>query len=694
MNKQEIKRRISKLRDELNHYSYLYHSQDISEISDAVYDNLKNELEKLEKENPEFFDINSPTQRIGNKSLDKLPKVKHSPRMLSLFDAFSCSDMTDWEDRIIRIIHKNQEANLADLNYFCELKLDGLAIAIHYEVGKFRQASTRGDGSIGEDVSQNVRTIKNVPLILRVPKIEEIEEIGFSQKDAKEVLDTITNGHLEIRGEAIMSKKVWQELNEKYEKMGKAVLANPRNGAAGSIRQLDPRLTSERNLDFYVYHLVNEFKFTKHNQRLELAKLLGFSVVKYNTVAPTLDDVEKFYQYWTQYKDRLPFECDGVVVKVNNLKLWDVLGVVGKAPRYMMAYKFPAEQASTKLINVVWQVGRTGVLTPVAVLDSVNIGGVTVGYATLHNMDEINRLDVKIGDTVILERSGDVIPKIIKTLSNLRNGLEQEIKVPKKCPICSSKIEKINNEVAYRCVSQDCSAQNLKKIIHWASKGALDIEGLGPKVIEQLVAEGLVNDVADFYTLKIGDLKPLERFAEKSADNLINSINEKKIVKLNRFIYALGIRHIGEESSLAITEKFLSLDNIVKAKLDDFLEIADFGEIMAKSIFDWFQDEKNKELLKKLKKNNFVVLEDKPKIKDKNSFFSDKTFVLTGTLSNLTREEAKARIRKLGGKIANAVSKKTDYVIAGENSGSKLDKAKEFKINILDEDEFLKKINI
>lgn len=684
MKREEIKNRIEKLKKEIDHHRYLYHVEDRQEMSEAALDSLKNELFKLEMDNPEFITPDSPTQRVGGKPLDKFEKVEHSSPMLSMFDAFSEEDMRDWEGRMKKILL--QKNRLENIDYYCELKLDGLAIGIKYQKGFFHLAATRGDGRVGENVTQNIKTIESVPLSLKMPEHDDLVKIGFSSEQIKNIEQAVTDGSIEFRGEAIMSKKVWQELNEKYEKKGKPKLANPRNGAAGSIRQLNPKLAAERKLDYYVYGIEGDFGFERHEQKIELAKLFGFKSLKYNKFCKNLAEVNGFHDYWEQNRDKLPLECDGVVVKVNDLNLWSVLGIVGKGPRYMMAYKFAAEQVTTKLLDVSWQVGRTGILTPTAVLDPVRVGGVTVSHATLHNMDEIERLGLKIGDTVILERAGDVIPKIVDALSGLRDGSEKKIKIPNICPVCGGGVEKVEGEVAYRCTSEDCFAVNIRRMMHWVSKGAMNIEGLGPKIIEQLVKEGLVGDISDFYTLTAGDLKPLERFADKSAENLINSIADKKEVSFSRFLYGLGIRHIGEESAISLARRFGDLSSLRKAKLADLEEIPDFGSIMAQSAHEWFREEKNIELLEKLIKNGLIIKKEEKVAQ--NQPLDGKTFVLTGTLSGLTRNEAKAKIREMGGSISSSVSKKTNYVVAGTDPGSKYDKAVNLGVEVLSEEEF------
>jgi len=493
-----------------------------------------------------------------------------------------------------------------------------------------------------------------------------------------------------VRVEAIMTKKVFIELNKKYEREGRALLSNTRNGAAGSIRQLDSKITAERKLDFYAYALVNELGFIKHSDTFSLLQLLGFKILHHNKYCRNIGTVIDFHDSWEKNRGKLPFEVDGVVVKVNKLDLWPKLGVVGKGPRYMMAYKFAAEQVTTKIKNVVWQVGRTGILTPTAVLEAVQVGGVIVSHATLHNMDEIERLGLKIGDTIIIERAGDVIPKVVQVLPNLRSGQEKEIKAPKKCPMCDSEVVKVSGEVAYRCSNTNCYAINLRRLTHWASKGAIDIDGLGPKIIEQLIKEGLVSDISDFYNLKEGDLKPLERFADKSASNLIAAINNKKEIELAKFIYGLGIRHIGEETAIVLANHFGSLEKVAEAGLEELDSLPDFGGVMARSVYEWFRDKHNLNLLIRLKNSGVKTKEVKQAKKD--LIFKGKSVVLTGSLNSLTRDEAKAKIRELGGDISSAVSKKTGLLVVGNEPGSKYDKAEELGIKIINEEEFLRMI--
>ncbi|MBL7057704.1 NAD-dependent DNA ligase LigA [Patescibacteria group bacterium] len=695
MTLEEAKIRIEKLKKEIAHYRYIYHVQDISEISEAALDSLKNELFKLELAYPSLVTVDSPTQRVGGKPLDKFSKVAHSERMLSLNDAFSEQDVLDWEARICRVLGGTQE--LKKSGYYCELKLDGLAMSLQYKEGIFMIGATRGDGKIGEDVTNNLKTIESIPLRLRMPSQQELDKIGINQDDLKEALNNI----IEIRGEVIINLKAFRALNERYKKENKPLLSNPRNGAAGSIRQLDPKITRERNLEFYAYEMTTKVGQLTRETSSALVNLLGFRVVEQNKFAKDLNEVYTIHHYWDKHRKELPFEVDGVVVKVNDYELWSKLGVVGKAPRYMLAYKFAAEQVTTNVREVVWQVGRTGTLTPVAVLDPVSVGGVVVGHATLHNMDEINRLGLKIGDTIILERAGDVIPKVVQVLVNLRTGNELKIDPPLECPVCGNNVIKLNDQVAYKCNNSKCYAVNLRNLSHWVSKQALDIDGLGPKIVEQLMQSALVGNISDFYALSVGDLLTLEGFREKSANNLINSIYNKKIIPVEKFIYALGIHHVGEETAILISKKLELKDGDIKElirktqnlKLDDLTDIYDIGPKVASSIYEWFCDEHNLEVLEKLNDYGVKLKISNAKQTVLNSEFQDKVFVITGTLSQLTREAAKDKIRELGGSVGSSISKKTDYLVAGENAGSKLEKAQSLGVKVINEDKFISLFN-
>ncbi|MDA3840716.1 MAG: NAD-dependent DNA ligase LigA [Patescibacteria group bacterium] len=695
MNKKEAKERIEKLKKEIDYHRFLYHVEDKQEITDAAHDSLKNELQKLEEENPEFITPDSPTQRVGGQPLEKFEKIKHSKPMMSIFDSFTENEMFEWEERLKKIIGPSSKK----IEYFCELKMDGLAASLVYVGGKLTKGATRGDGVVGEDVTANLKTIEAIPLSLRKINLSDIEKIGIEKNKAQTILKAIESGTIGLRGEVIMTKKVFDELNKKYKKEGKNIFVNPRNAAAGTIRQLNPKIVSERNLDFFVYSLLlgEDNLLDNHEQEHELASILGFKVLSQNKIEKSLSEVIKFHHYWDDHRNGLPFECDGIVVKVNNLHLWPVLGHIGKGPRYYMAYKFSAEQVTTKVLDVVWQIGRTGTLTPIASVEPVFVGGVTVSHSTLHNMDEIKRLGLKVGDTVILERAGDVIPKVVKVLDNLRDGTEKVISRPKKCPICESNVEKASGEVAYRCTNKNCYAVNIRRLMHFVSKGALDIEGLGPSIIEQLVSGGLIKDISDFYNLKKEDLLLLERFAEKSADNLLKSIEGKKNVDLAKFLIGLGIRHVGEETAIFLATKLKvksrKLKDLIKLVqeygAEDLEKMEDVGPIVARSMFEWFRDEHNLAILERLESHGVQIIIEDNLAKQENSKFLDKTFVLTGAMSKLTRDEAKAKIRELGGSISSSVSKKTDFVVAGVEAGSKLEKAKNLGVKILNEEEFL-----
>ena len=715
MDKLQAKNRIEKLKQEINIHRYNYHVLDKETMSESALDGLKNELFKLEQQFPEFVTLDSPTQRVGGKALDKFEKSTHLTPMISLFDAFSPEDMTAWQERNNRFLYGQILPAKNDWQYYCELKLDGLAVNLKYYKGALMEGASRGDGKIGENITSNIKTIETIPLELIIPEKKDLEKIGL---DSDKVLEYLNSAWIEVRGEAIMTKKTLAKLNLKYQAEKKPLLANTRNGAAGSLRQLDPRLSAERKLVFYAYDLIFYHKGKKINiipsraQAEILTKMLGFRILPYNVLCKDLNEVFAFHKKWEKDKEKLDFNIDGVVVKVNDLAMWERLGIVGKAPRYAMAYKFSAEQGTTIIRDVIWQVGRTGILTPTAVLDPVSLLGVVISRATLHNMDEIKRLDIKIGDTVVIERAGDVIPKIVSVLKNLRDGSEQKIYTPKTCPNCESEVVKIGEEVAVRCSNPRCFAVNLRQITHFVSKDALDIENIGPKVAEQLLNEGLIHDLADIYGLKKESLLSLERFAEKSADNLLSAVAAKLEIPLARFIYALGIRHIGEESAGALAN-YLSLNlakkgspvsvlafvsEAKKLKEEDLSEIDDFGPKVSSSIISYFKDQHNLNILEKL--NDFkvkLIVKDPIKeretlMKQANSKVFDKTFVLTGTLSSLTRDEAKAKIKELGGKVLSTVSAKLDYLIVGENPGSKEEKAKELGVKTIDEASFLKMI--
>ena len=694
MTKKEAKARIEKLKKLINYHRYLYHVLDRQEITPEALDSLKKELFDLEQKFPEFITPDSPTQRVGGKPLEKFEKVRHPQPMLSINDAFSKKDMKDWLERISRLLTPEE---VKEIDFYCEPKLDGLGIELIYRNGVLAIGATRGDGIIGEDVTQNLKTIEAIPLRLR-----EVEEVAkdLEKEGLKEIAKNIRKKGLKevvARGEAIISKKDFERVNRERKKMGYPPFANPRNLAAGSIRQLDPKITAKRHLDSNCYELITDFGQKTHEQKHKILQALGFKTNnKYSKYCKNLEEVFAFYEKTQKMREKFPYEIDGVVVTVNKIKIFEKLGVVGKAPRGVIAFKFPLKQATTIVKDIRVQVGRTGALTPVAILEPVEVGGVTISRATLHNEDEIKRLGVKIGDTVIVGRAGDVIPDIIKVLPELRTGKEKEFKMPKKCPVCGGRVEKPPGEVVARCVNRECWARQRRYFYHFVSKGAFDIVGLGPKIIDQLVEKGLVSDPADLFELKEGDLVPLEGFAEKKAKNIIEAIQAKKEIELSRFIYALGIRNVGEETAQDLTNHFGSLENLQKASLEDLQDLMDIGPVVARSIYNWFRDKRNLKFLEKLKRAGVKVKS--PKLKIKSQKLKGKIFVLTGTLQSMTREKAKENIRALGGKVASDVSSNTDFLVVGESPGSKLQRAKKLKmqgakIQLITEKEFLKMLN-
>jgi len=670
MTKQQARERIKKLRKLIDRHRYLYHVLDKQEISDAALDSLKKELFDLEKEFPEFITPDSPTQRIGGKPLEKFKKAKHPKPMLSFNDAFSEKDMQDWVLRISKLLTKK---DVSEIDFFCELKIDGLAIELIYENEILKIGSTRGDGIIGEDITQNLKTIEAIPLSLK-----EVRPLTTS---SLELSRGRTSGQLVVRGEVFIPKKEFERFKTTY--------ANPRNLAAGSVRQLDPKITASRHLDSFAYDLITE-EVDTHEQKHKILKELGFKTNPYNKFCKDLSEVFKFHKEIQKIREKIPYEIDGLVVIVNSNRIFEKLGNVGKAPKGAIAFKFPGKQATTIIEDIKVQIGRTGALTPVAYLKPVQVGGVMISRATLHNEDEIKRLGVKIKDTVIVARAGDVIPDIIKVLTDLRTGREEEFKMPEECPACGSKVKRSKGEALTRCLNPNCFAQRKEYFYHFVSKAAFNIEGLGEKIVDQLVEENLVSDPADLFELKQGDLLPLERFAEKSSENIIKAIQSKKEITFPRFIFSLGIRNVGEETALDLAKHFGKLEKLQKAKFEELENIQDIGPIVAKSIYDWFRQEKNLEYLDKLKKAGIRIMNYELGIKKKK--LKDKIFVLTGGLETMTRDEAKQRIRELGGDISESVSKKTDYVVVGLDPGSKYDKAKKSGVKIINEEQFLKLI--
>ncbi len=654
MNKKEAETRIKKLREAIDYHRYKYHVLDEQEISESALDSLKKELFDLEQEFPQLISPDSPTQRVGGKPLQKFKKVKHVEPMFSLNDTFSEKDMEEWLSRIYRLLSEKEKK---EIDFYCELKIDGLAVELIYEKGIFKTGATRGDGITGEDVTQNLKTVESIPL-----KIKTAEE------------------KVVARGEIFISYKEFLKGNKERAKKGLSPYASPRNLAAGSIRQLDPKVAASRKLDSFIYDLMAETK--THEEKHRLLKEMGFKTNSHNKHCKDIKEVFSFYNKAIEIRDKLPYEIDGIVVIINNNKIFKKLGVVGKAPRGAMALKFPSKQMTTVVEDIKAQVGRTGVLTPVAFLRPVSIGGVLVSRATLHNEDEIKRLGVKIGDTVIIERAGDVIPDVVKVVSELRTGKEKDFKMPSRCPICKGKVKK--EGVMYYCKNDNCHALLKKKFYHFVSRSAFNIEGLGPKIIDQLLEKGLVNDPADLFSLKEKELIPLERFADKSAKNIISSINSKKRISLDKFIYALGVRGVGEETARDLAENFRSLRAIQKSSLEELESIENIGPVVAGFIYEWFSKKENKDYLEKLK--NFLEIRE-PKKRGKK--LEKKKFVFTGELRSMSRKEAKEKVLSFGGEVPGSVSEKTDYLVIGKNPGSKLEEAKKKKVKILKESEFL-----
>jgi DNA ligase (NAD+) len=704
LNKLEAAQRIAKLRTEIAAHNYAYHVQDAPDIPDAVFDALKNELVQLENHYPDLISADSPSQRVGGRPLDKFSKVRHAVPMMSIYDCFSESELADWQTQLAKLLVEKGQSPVLD--FYAELKMDGLAMSLIYDQGLFVQGATRGDGQTGEEVTTNLRTIKAIPLRLRQPSAAELAQIGLDETVTKQVLAAVTSGQIEIRGEAIMSRQVFESLNQRYTAEGKALLANPRNAAAGSIRQLDSKITAERQLDFYCYDIITDFGLARHEQEHQLAALLGFKVLKQNKYCANLAEAIKFHHHWEQERASVGFDCDGCVMVVNNLALWPILGIVGKGPRYMRAYKFAAPEAATKLVDVVWQVGRTGILTPTAVLEPVNLQGVTISRTTLHNADEIARLGLKLGDTVIVERAGDVIPKITGVLLNLRTGQEQAIVLPTKCPMCDAPTEQVVGEVAWRCTNNDCYGSRMRGIKHWVSRGAADIEGLGPKIIEQLWQNSFIRDIADLYTLRRDDLLTLEGFAAKAADNLLAAVESSLTLPLERFIFGLGIRHVGEETALALAKAWRQWqpntpehispsdfgERLAKLSEADLQNLNDIGQVVAASIQNWFASPQEQNLLARLTSAKLKLVVPAVATQAPQPL-AGLTLVVTGTLPNLSRDEAKDLIRQAGGKVAESVSSRTNYVLAGESAGSKLSKAQELGVKVLTEEEFRKLIS-
>ena len=653
------------------------------EISELALDSLKKELLDLEQEFPGLVTPDSPTQRVGGKPLEEFKKFKHSMPMLSFNDAFDGKDMKDWEARIKKIEKKSDTEG-----YFCELKIDGLAIELIYKKGFLDVGSTRGDGMIGEEVTQNLKTVDAIPLRL-LPQESILKNL--KQENLPNVLDYVKkNGFPEeiiVRGEVFLDRKEFERINKEQNKKGEKTYANPRNLAAGSIRQLDPKIIASRKLDSYAYAIITDIGQSTHEQEHKILKALGLKINTHNQLLGGLEEVQKFRDRWDKDRKNLDYEIDGIVVIVNDNKMFKRLGVVGKAPRSAIAYKFSPKETTTIVEDIIISVGRTGVLTPVAVLRPVQIGGVTVSRATLHNQDEINRLDVRIGDTAIVGRAGDVIPDVRKVMKDLRTGKEKKFVMPSKCPVCGGSAIRRPGEAAHKCLNKKCPAVRREQLYHFVSKKALDIDGLGPRTLDQLVDSGLIKDAADLYKLKKEDLLQLERFADKSAQNTIEAIESKKKIPLDRFIFAMGIPHVGSETAYSLGMHFGTLEQLKVATLSELQKIQDIGDVVAESIYGWFQNGYTCRLLKKFEDIGVKII-NQEKLQ-KSSKLKDKTFVFTGSLENISREEAENLVRQHGGDPSSSISSQTDFVVLGEEPGSKYEKAKKLGIKTLTEKEFL-----
>lgn len=669
MDKKEAKERIEKLKEKIKELNYQYFVLDKSEVSEAVRDSLKEELKTLETKFPDLITEDSPTQRVGSVLSGKFAKVKHLTPKKSLSDAFSAEEIREWGERISRLINREH------IQYVCELKIDGLNITVRYKDGKYEKAVTRGDGVQGEDVTHTVKTIESIPLVL------------------KEKID------IEVAGEVYISKADFQKINEDQKRNGLEEFANPRNAAAGTVRQLDPAVAASRNLSAFFYELgKSNMEHLPKTQiaTLERFKELGLPVNREYQEFGNIDDVINYLESWHEKRDELQFEVDGIVIKVNRKDQQKRMGFTAKAPRFAIAYKFPAEQATTKVLDIQVQVGRTGILTPVAILSPVKVAGSTISRATLHNEDEMKRKDIRIGDTVIIQKAGDVIPEVVSVLTDLRNGHERKFEFPKKCPTCDSKVVREEGEAAHRCVNLECPAQDKERYIHFVE--AFDIDGLGIKVIEKLIEFQLVEDPADIFTLTKEDFLELPLFKDKRADNVVNAILQSRTISLENLIYGLGIRHIGSENAVTLahyieSEKkhdpltFAELIQIGSAMtVEKLVEVEGFGEKMAKSTCDWFHNQKNQEFIEKLEAVGVELKENEERAA---AHLKGQVFVLTGSLSGMPRDEAKKKIRAAGGKVSGMVSKKTNYVIAGESPGSKYKKAQKLGVPIISEEQFI-----
>lgn len=670
--KEDIKERIAELRRALHRHNYLYYILDEPDVSDAEYDRLMRELTLLETAHPEFITPDSPTQRVGAPPLEKFESMAHTIPMLSLENAFEQEEVLAFDQRVRRYLKMD-----SPLVYTAEPKLDGVAVEMVYENGRLVQASTRGDGYSGELITLNIRTIKTIPLVLRKSK------------------SIATPSRLEVRGEVFIPIQAFKQLNEERLDKGELLFANPRNAAAGSLRQLDSRITAGRPLEIFCYGVgvVIGLEFDSHWETLKALRTLGFRVNPHIKAQAGLEEILAYYMDLLDRRHEFPYEMDGVVVKVDDLRLQQRLGEKSRSPRWAVAYKFPASQETTRVLKIDVQVGRTGALTPVAHLEPVSVGGVTVSRATLHNEDEIKKKDIRIGDTVLIQRAGDVIPEVVKVIIGKRTGVEEPFQMPGACPVCNSQVLRPEDEAAWRCVNANCPAQVKERIRHFASKGAFDIDGLGDKLISQLVDKGLLRSYADLFFLDRATLADLERMGEKSAQNLIGAIDRSRNITLARFVYALGIRHVGEHTAQVLVRCFKKLNDLTSATDANLVAIDEIGPRVSESVRAFFDNPENQRNIRRMIEEAGVVLSTDSAAGEEQTL-SGKTIVLTGALESMTRAEAKARIESLGGRVSSSVSAKTTYVVAGRDPGSKLDRAKALGITILDEDEFQKLLGV
>lgn len=662
MGKEDIKLQIDNLIDKINYHSDKYYNQDTPEISDFEYDMLMKELIKLEAENPEFKRVDSPSNRVGGMALDKFDQVTHKNPMLSLSNAYSAEDLRDFDRRV-------KEMADGDVEYVVEFKIDGLSVGITYENGEFKSAATRGNGVIGEDISKNAMTIKSVPL-----KID----------DKREII---------VRGEVYISKENFEKVNEYQEEHDLQVFANPRNLAAGSLRQLDSKLTAKRPLDIFVFNLenINELDgIDTHSDSLEYLKKLGFSVSENYKICKSIDEVIEFIEYWTENRGSLKFDIDGMVVKVNNIEQRNEMGFTAKSPRWAIAYKFPAERKKSKILDIEVEVGRTGTITPTAILEPVRLAGTSVSRATLHNEDFIREKDIKLFDYVIVQKAGDIIPQIVEVVKEDRTGDEKDFVMPSVCPECGEPTVRLEGEAAVKCINISCPAQIRRGMIHFVSREAMDIDGMGESIITLFLKEGLIKDVSDIYYLKKEQIVPLERMGEKSADNLIKAIEKSKSNDLWRLINGLGIRFVGVKGAKILASNFSSLDEIMNADVERLQQLEEFGSIMSESVVKFFREEQNLAVIQKLKDAGVNTEAGEDKSEGIPQLFEGMKIVLTGTLPTLKRNQAKEIIELRGGKATSSVSKSTTFVLAGEEAGSKLTKANDLGIKVIDEDMFLK----